>query len=201
MNILQVGAMPTFIESITILNLNKTAKLDFIQILSSKNTTDKDKICYPYDITDEQFYQICEAFDKANVVIVEIATIKFKKLKNRYLSNEEINRYSDYSSGSITESELSSNIIQIQDLIQKSGKQVLFVSHFHIIPNVFDRKLIGRKMIIDCLTKHALYFFNPTSIIQSNPDSLLDNSHYSKSGEVIIMNEIHKKLQTILFNL
>ena len=42
MNILQVGTTPTFIESINLLNLNKTAKLDFIQIFSSKISQNQD---------------------------------------------------------------------------------------------------------------------------------------------------------------
>ena len=172
--------------------------LMIIKILLSRNLLEKDKLCYPYDITDEHFYNLCDSLTQADTIIVEIATIKYRKLPDRYLSNEEIHRYSNFEAGIIEEGELSKNIIEIQDIIQKSGKQVLFVSHFHVNIKMFDRKLIGRKLIIDCLSKHAKYFFNPTSIVQSNiSNNIVDYNHYSNSCEVLIMEELDKHLKII----
>jgi hypothetical protein len=172
-----------------------------IKILLSRNLLEKDKLCYPYNITDEHFYNLCDTLTLADTIIVEIATIKYRKLKDRYLSNEEIHRYPKFDAGTIEEDELSKNIIEIQNIIQKSGKQVLFVSHFHLSLRVFERKLIGRKQIIDCLSKHATYFFDPTSIIQNDvSNNIVDYNHYSTSCEVLIMKELDKHLQIIESN-
>jgi hypothetical protein len=172
-----------------------------IKILISRNVLEKDKLCYPHNITDEHFYNLCDIFTLANTIIVEIATVKYRKLKDRYLSNEEIGRYSKFEAGNIDEDELSKNIIEIQNIIQKSGKQVLFVSHFHLTLKTFERKLIGRKQIIDCLSKHATYFFDPSSIIQTDiSNNIVDYNHYSTSCEVIIMKELDKHLQIIQSN-
>jgi len=175
--------------------------LMMIKILISRNILEKDKLCYPYNITDEHFYKLCDIFTLADTIIIEIATIKYRKLKDRYLSNEEIHRYSNFEAGNIDEEELSKNIIEIQNIIQKSGKQVLFVSHFHLSLKTFERKLIGRKQIIDCLSKHATYFFDPSSIIQTDiSNNIVDYNHYSSSCEVLIMKELDKNLQIIQSN-
>ena len=175
--------------------------LMLIKILVSRNISEKDKFCYPHVLTDEHFYKLCDTFLQAHVIIVEISTIKYKKLSDRYISNEEAGRYSKYTDGIIEENELCKNIVELQDIIQKAGKQVLFVSHFIINSKVFDRKLLGRKQIIDSLTKHATYFFNPTAIVQSDIcNNLKDSNHYSHSAEVLIMNELHNHLQIIQSN-
>ena len=117
---------------------------------------------------------------------------------NNFLSKEELPRYSRYTSGSIDEIQLSKNIIDIQNIIQKVGKQVLFVSHFLVTSTSFERKLAGRQQIIDCLSKHATYFFDPTPIVKSGQSTnVVDLFHYSPSVEVLIMNELHKHLQII----
>lgn len=185
---------PNFIGSVYCSNYI----LMLVNILLSRNVADKDKFCYPHILTDDHFYQICDSFTKAQTVIIEIATLKFRKSKGIYISNEELDRYPNYESGNIDEAQLAKNVIELQTLIQKAGKQVLFVSPFQINPRVFDRKLIGRKQIIDCLSKHATYFFNPTPIVQSNiSTTIVDSSHYSHSCEVLIMNELHRHLQVI----
>ena len=172
--------------------------LMLIKILLSRNILDKHKLCVPYQITDEHFYQICDSFAHANTIIVEIATLKFFKKDDMFLSKEELPRYSRYTSGSIDEIQLSKNIIDIQNIIQKVGKQVLFVSHFLVTSTSFERKLAGRQQIIDCLSKHATYFFDPTPIVKSGQSTnVVDLFHYSPSVEVLIMNELHKHLQII----
>jgi hypothetical protein len=185
---------PNFIGSVYCSNYI----LMLIKILVSRNISEKDKFCYPHVLTDEHFYELCDTFLKAQVIIVEISTVKYKKLGDRYISNEEAERYSKYADGIIREDELSKNITELQDIIQKAGKQVLFVSHFIINSKVFDRKLLGRKQIIDSLTKHATYFYNPTSLVQSDVcNNLVDSNHYSHAAEVLVMNELHNHLQMI----
>ena len=152
------------------------------------------------EITNEVFKEICDSFDKSEIIIIEIATIKSIFLNNTktYLSNEhskniDINRYTIKE---LVEKEIIQNIENIQNIIHKIGKKVLFISHFN-----FMNKIPNRKLIIDCLNKTAKYFLNPTIFVMENiKDNLVDDNHYSLKFEQKIMKEIDKCLKNMINN-
>lgn len=135
-------------------------------------------------LDDNQFFDLCQTLYDADIIIVEIATIKYIIKDNIYYSNEHTIQ-KNYKI--LTEEELCNNIKTIENLITNIGKKVLFISHFNV------GNIDNRKLIIDCLNKTATYFFDPTNIIKNNT-YLIDINHYTTNTEKIIMDKIDEIL-------
>jgi hypothetical protein len=125
-----------------------------IEILIKIYINKKNLICisnHQLNIDDFQFYQLCYKFYKAKIIIVEIATIKFFRIKNseQYISHNHLKNFNpdDYETGIISENELNNNIINIQQMLNINKKEVLFVSHFN------HANILNREIIINCLKK------------------------------------------------
>jgi len=142
-----------------------------------------------HKIDEKQFLELCDALMEADIIIIEIATIKYFIKDYIYLSNEHINYLgiTPTESGKLNKDELINNITQIEKLVHDIGKKVLFISHFNYeqIPN--------RTLIIESLRTTAKHFFDPTCVITSN-SKLQDKNHYTVDTEAEIMEEIHNKL-------
>lgn len=166
--------------------------LQTLKYLINKDIENKDNIqvITPQKNMDKKhFLDICDTLMKADIIIIEIATIKYFMNNNIYLSNEHFNKLGIYptKSGKLNKKELINNILEIEKLVNDIGKKVLFVTHFNFqnIPN--------RKLIIECVKNTAKYFFDPSCVINSYR-KLSDRNHYTTKTEVEIMEKIHKCL-------
>ena len=167
------------------------------QILKSLITrSNKDSIVSIFP-NEEKFGNICDSLYESDLIIIEISTMKSiittQDENNIYLSNEHLHKINgSYNKYEINKEELKQNILDIQNMLKKINKKVLFVSHFigsyHIKP---------RQIIINTLKKHCEYFFNPTHYVKDKK-YLQNNTHYTKEGESHIMNELHKKITQII---
>jgi len=172
-----------------------------LQILLNNDINNKDKICIippQLELDDNRFITICNRLKQSDIVIIEIASLKYYKLLNSeyYINREYItNRFcgdntnNTYTMHTLTQDELANVISDIKMLLNKHNKEVLFVSHFN------HANIINRDIIIKTLSKNCNYYFNPTDIILTDPEKyLLDDNHYSDLGEQIIMKELDKYL-------
>jgi hypothetical protein len=171
-----------------------------IEILLKVDVNKKKFICVSdpqLNIDDFQFYQLCYKFYKAKIIIVEIATIKFFRIKNseQYISHNHLKNFKpdEYDTCIISENELIDNIINIQQMLNSNNKEVLFVSHFN------HANFSNRKIIINCLKKYAKYFFDPTDIVLTDiKKNLIDDNHYSFECEKIILYNLDIYLTKII---
>jgi hypothetical protein len=152
------------------------------------------KFLDPMDLT-RQIENTREMFRLADIVVMEISTSK----NNPTTVNETTIHF--YEPGLpkdafevISEQEYEEIFKYLIETLTSLNKKILFVSHFN--HNHFPL----RQFIIDMCEKHLdkNLFFNPTeTVIHSLPDSIEDTSHYSNEGELLIMNELHLKIQNI----
>lgn len=138
---------------------------------------------------ETQFLELCDTLMKADIIIIEIATIKYLMNDNIYLSNEHYieKGITPTKSGTLNKKELIDNIIRIEKLVHDIGKKVLFISHFN------NNNIPNRTLIIESLKTTAKQYFDPTCVITSG-SKLEDINHYKKNTEVEIMEEIHSHL-------
>ena len=87
--------------------------------------------------------------------------------KNIYLSKEHINAINindcDYDIQNLKEEDILKNIENIQNILLKIGKKVLFISHFNLMNEIPNRELI-----INCLISFLNNSLN-VNIIEINP--------------------------------
>ena len=140
-------------------------------------------------IDEKQFLELCDTLMKADIIIIEIATIKYIIKDNIYLSNEHYNQLgiTPTKKGKLNKDELINNITQIEKLVHDIGKKVLFISHFN------NQNIPNRTLIFESLKTTAEHYFDPTCVITSN-SKLEDINHYELNTEAEIMEEIHNKL-------
>ena len=140
-------------------------------------------------IDEKQFLELCDTLMKADIIIIEIATIKYIIKDNIYLSNEHYKKIgiTPTKEGELNKDELINNITQIEKLVHDIGKKVLFISHFN------NNNIPNRTLIIESLKTKAEHYFDPTCVITSNR-KLVDQNHYKLNTEAEIMEEIHNKL-------
>jgi hypothetical protein len=156
-----------------------------LKCLIHKNNKEYIQVKSPQQKLDNtHFNQLCETFYSADIIIIEIATIKYILKDKIYYSNEHVQ---EKNYNTLTRDELCNNIRTIEKLIKDIGKKVLFISHFNF--NNID----NRKMIIECLNKTTKNFCDPTNIVISK-DYILDNNHYTVKTEKIVMEKIHRHL-------
>ena len=120
--------------------------------------------------------------------------------KNIYLSKEHINAINindcDYDIQNLKEEDILKNIENIQNILLKIGKKVLFISHFNLMNEIPNRELI-----INCLKNKAKYFLDPTIFVMEDiKANLADNNHYSFKFEKKIMKEIDNCLKKMITN-
>jgi hypothetical protein len=137
------------------------------------------------ELDDSQFLKLCETLYLADIIIIEIATIKCIINDGRYVSHDHNNKLRQ--NDTLTEELLINNIKIIEKLIADIGKKVLFVSHFNF------NNISNRTLIINCLKQTAKHFFDPSSLID-NVNKLKDINHYTFDTEKIIMDNIHDYL-------
>lgn len=163
---------------------------EFVDLLAVENDMEKDAklfstIINPKFFTDpmnlkKQFKETRDAFQSADLVVMEISTSSNKTLTVH--------------DGFVNEDEYTEIFKYLIYTLQSLNKKVLFVSHFNHNNNT------KRQFIIDMCEKYLDkdIFFNPTQTILNNlPNSIVDNAHYSKSGESVIMNQIDFKIKKI----
>lgn len=171
----------------------------FLEILINDKKI-PDKILYRV-FTDykDNFDEIKLKFHEADTIIIEISTnnnlttVVDEKKYILNLYNADTSNLDNYSWNFITNEELEYEIIEIKKILENLNKKILFVSQFN---NNNDN--IYKQEIIDTCEKvlDKNIFFNPTYIVNSNlPDILVDDHHYSNKGEILIMEEFHKKLK------
>ncbi len=137
-------------------------------------------------LDENHFLKLCENLYESDIIIIEIATLKYlKNISGFYISQEHNPKITPIFT--ITEEELINNIKIIENLIEGIGKKVLFISHFNL------NNINNRNTIINCLKKTAKYFFDPTTVI-INSKQLSDINHYNFETEKIIMKKIHEYL-------
>lgn len=159
--------------------------LQTLRCLIFKENKDYIQIRRPHiAMNDAKFLKLCESFYKSEIVVIEIATIKYMFENGRYYSNECIKNTNNV----LTNDELILNIKTIEKLLSDVGKKVLFVSHF-TFNNIHNRQLI-----VDCLKKASTRFFDPSCIIENNKNMVIDSNHYTQSTEKLIMNAMHDHL-------
>jgi hypothetical protein len=137
--------------------------------------------------------QVCHNFKQAELVIIEIATLKsFRNSHGAYMNNEFLKCDQDlsrYTTGLVTTDELEDNLRSIHSLLQENGKQVFFISHFNP-DHIFQR---GR--IIQTLERIGLPFYNPTPLVLRHGSlSLSDQNHYHHEFERCVMKDILDRL-------
>jgi hypothetical protein len=91
----------------------------------------------------------------------------------------------------ITEEEFIKDLNFILNILKKYNKKYLFTTHFN------HCNIKNREIIINILKNNIPenLIFDPTKLVLDNISySLEDDCHYSKKFELIIMDEIHKKL-------
>jgi hypothetical protein len=152
------------------------------------------KFLDPIDLT-RQIETTREMFQLADMIVMEISTSK----NNLTTVNEEIIHF--YEPGLpedlleiISEQEYGEIFEYLIETLTSLNKEILFVSPFN------HNNLTSRQYIIEMCEKYLdkKRFFNPTeTVIHNLPHSIADTSHYSNEGEVLIMNEIHLRIQTI----
>lgn len=153
------------------------------------------KFLDPMDL-NRQIETTREMFRFADIVVMEISTSKNKQI----IVDNHVTHF--YEPG-LPENEL--EIISEQEYeeifeylirtLTALNKKMLFVSHFN------HHNIKSRQFIIHMCEKYLdkKLFFNPTEIVINNlPNSLIDCTHYSKTCEFIIMNEIHLKIMKII---
>jgi len=152
------------------------------------------KFLDPINLT-RQIETTREMFRLADMIVMEVSTSK----NNPTTINDNTIHF--YEPGlpedaleMISEEEYEEIFQYLVKTLTSLNKKVLFVSHFN------HNNLTPRQFIIDMCEKHLddKLFFNPTEIVINNlPHSIADTSHYSNEGEVLIVNEIHLKIQNI----
>jgi len=166
--------------------------IQILKCLIERKIENKENInvLYPQKQIDEkQFLELCDTLMKADIIIIEIATIKYIIKDNIYLSNEHYNQLgiTPTKKGELNKEELINNITQIEKLVHDIGKKTLFISHFN------NQNIPNRTLIIESLKTTAKHYFDPTCVITSN-SQLSDPNHYKLNTEAEIMEEIHNKL-------
>jgi len=172
----------------------------FIEILMN-NIKIPNKILYRV-FTDykENFDEIKEKFKESDTIIIEISTnnnlttIVDEKKYILNLYNADTTNLDNHSYNFITNEELEHEMMEIIKILQNLNKKILFVSNFNNNNNTYRQEIINSCEKI--LNKNM--FFNPSNIVNNNlPDVLIDNDHYSRKGEILIMAELHQKLESI----
>jgi hypothetical protein len=137
-----------------------------------------------------------QSLNEANVVIVEISTLKFIKEDGIYLDllKAPNHQYSKY-----TKEAFMSCVEEFVKLIP--NKKIVFVGHI-FIDGVMSNHLKVRAELntwVKTVTNTGngrLYFFDPSIVIQrfGYPMMMSDSSHYTKAGEKIMRRELKKFL-------
>jgi hypothetical protein len=148
----------------------------------------------------ENFDEIKEKFKESDTIIIEISTnnnlttIVDEKKYILNLYNADTTNLDNHSYNFITNEELEHEMMEIIKILQNLNKKILFVSNFNNNNNTYRQEIINSCEKI--LNKNM--FFNPSNIVNNNlPDVLIDNDHYSRKGEILIMAELHQKLESI----
>lgn len=145
---------------------------------------------------EPEFVSTCDAAEECDVFIIEIASMKYFTLDGVYVAKTNLSKDvlegGDVEHHCLSVPELVADIRKIEALVQKMGKQVLFVSHF----NTYN--VPARGTIIAALTKHATHWFDPTPVVASDIAAcIFDWDHYKPAADVLVMNALHEKLQSM----
>ena len=166
-----------------------------------KNTKHIFKDCYlDNNNYENQIEDTYNKFTIADVVIIEISSIKnlYTIISGKEIVlniyNQELSDLENYDYSLINEAEFIEYLKYIMEIMNKYNKKVLFVSHFNY-NNIKNREFISN------ILKNNLpgnMFFDPSKIIIDNlPNSIIDESHYSKEMELLIMDELNNFINNL----
>jgi hypothetical protein len=136
----------------------------------------------------------------ADIVVIEISSIKNLttiisdmeitiNLFKPDLENLENHKYEK-----INELKFVEDLKFIMEIMNKYNKKVLFVTHFNYNNNK-NREFISN-ILKNNLSSNMV--FDPSKLVIDNlPNSIVDDHHYSKDFEFLIMNEIHNCLKNL----
>jgi len=164
----------------------------------------KNKRCdfgIPYSKREEA---VKAAFDKCEIYIFEICSIKIFEKDNYQLQVELLQRstLTEYTTYLQTEAELVTDLTHLRSLVPKD-KKMIFQCHFR--PNVIfnnpsleikNRELIHKVLTEFCKTTENTYLHDPNIII-SNDKALLghDDTHFSEKGHLCNIKELRKLIR------
>jgi hypothetical protein len=139
-------------------------------------------------------------FNLSDIVIVEVSSIKNLStiINNKEiflnLNERNLSKLKNYQWSVINEVEFIEYIKNIIDILNKYNKKVLFVTHFNH-NNIKERETISN-ILKNNLPKINL--FDPSKLVIDNlPNSIVDNYHYSKEFELLIMDEINNFINNL----
>ena len=148
-----------------------------------------------YSHYKKKFDSISNSFFKADIIIIEISSLynisTIINNKEWILHDYTENVLDNISKKEITEEEFIKDLNFILNILKKYNKKYLFTTHFN------HCNIKNREIIINILKNNIPenLIFDPTKLVLDNISySLEDDCHYSKKFELIIMDEIHKKL-------
>ena len=158
------------------------------------NTVINPKFLDPIDL-NRQIETTREMFRFADVVVMEISSSKNTSV---VVNNQVVHFYEpglpEDKLEIISDQEYEEIFKYLIKTLTALNKKVLFVSHFN------HNNIKSRQFIIDMCEKYLdkEFFFDPTNtVLKHLPNSLADTAHYSEGCELMIMNEIHLKIQNI----
>jgi hypothetical protein len=135
---------------------------------------------------------VYKKFKLSDIIIIEISSIKnLSTIINNTnvilnLFEPDLSVLKNYDYDIINEIEFIEYLNKIIEIINTYKKKVLFVSHFN------HNNIKNRENIINILKNNLPknMFFDPSELVINNlPNSIIDDSHYSKDMELLIMDE------------
>lgn len=134
-------------------------------------------------------------FKMADVIVIEISSIKnlstiifdTEIILNTY--KQDLSVLTNHQYSIISEYEFIKYLNCVIEIMNTYKKKVLFVSHF-------NHNKIEKREFISNILKNNLpnnMFFDPSELVINNlPNSIIDDSHYSKDMELLIMDELNR---------